>query len=245
MYTINNRIRYSEVDSSKELLLSSLLDYFQDCCTFESEELGIGVDYLAKKQAAWVLSSWQIEILRYPQFNETIRISTWPYGFKGFYGYRNFAACEENGAVIAKANSVWVFLDTAKMRPQRISGELVDAYHDAFREPLAGTWAERKITIPKSSDEKEPVPVVGYYIDTNHHMNNSKYIQVAMEYLPDDFKVTGLRAEYKKAAKLGDMICPAVSRENNNVTVLLSDREKNPYAVISFSSEMIRKTAGG
>lgn len=236
MYTLNSRIRYSEVDSSKELLLSSLLDYFQDCCTFESEELGIGVDYLAQKQAAWVLSSWQIEILRYPQFNEAIRISTWPYGFKGFYGYRNFAACEENGNVIAKANSVWVFLDTEKMRPQKISEELADAYRDAFREPLTGTWAERKITMPECSEEKETVPVVGYYIDTNRHMNNSKYIQVAMEYLPDGFKVASLRAEYKKAAKLGDVLCPAVSSENGNVTVLLSDRERKPYAVISFSS---------
>ncbi len=236
MYTLNSRIRYSEVDSSKELLLSSLLDYFQDCCTFESEELGIGVDYLAQKQAAWVLSSWQIEILRYPQFNEAIRISTWPYGFKGFYGYRNFAACEENGNVIAKANSVWVFLDTEKMRPQKISEELADAYRDAFREPLTGTWAERKITMPECSEEKETVPVVGYYIDTNRHMNNSKYVQVAMEYLPDGFKVASLRAEYKKAAKLGDVLCPAVSSENGNVTVLLSDRERKPYAVISFSS---------
>ena len=236
MYTLNSRIRYSEVDSSKELLLSSLLDYFQDCCTFESEELGIGVDYLAQKQAAWVLSSWQIEILRYPQFNEAIRISTWPYGFKGFYGYRNFAACEESGNVIAKANSVWVFLDTEKMRPQKISEELADAYRDAFREPLTGTWAERKITMPECSEEKEAVPVVGYYIDTNRHMNNSKYIQVAMEYLPDGFKVASLRAEYKKAAKLGDVLCPAVSSENGNVTVLLSDGERKPYAVISFSS---------
>lgn len=236
MYTMNNRIRYSEVDSSKELLLSALLDYFQDCCTFESEELGIGVDYLAENQAAWVLSSWQIEILRYPEFNETIHISTWPYGFKGFYGYRNFAACEESGELIAKANSVWVFLDTVKMRPQKISEELVQAYRDAFREPLAGTWAERKITMPKDGEAKEPVPVVGYYIDTNRHMNNSKYIQVAKEYLPDSFKVKNLRAEYKKAARLGDLLCPTVVCGSENVTVLLSDREKNPYAVISFSS---------
>ena len=36
MYSFSNRVRYSEVNSEKELTLPSLLDYLQDCCTFES-----------------------------------------------------------------------------------------------------------------------------------------------------------------------------------------------------------------
>ena len=50
MYSFSNRVRYSEVNSEKELTLPSLLDYLQDCCTFESEDFGVGVDYLAKEQ---------------------------------------------------------------------------------------------------------------------------------------------------------------------------------------------------
>ena len=46
MYSFSNRVRYSEVNSEKELTLPSLLDYLQDCCTFESEDFGVGVDYL-------------------------------------------------------------------------------------------------------------------------------------------------------------------------------------------------------
>jgi medium-chain acyl-[acyl-carrier-protein] hydrolase len=52
MYSFNSRVRYSEVNSEKELTLPSLLDYLQDCCTFQSEDLEIGVDYLAKEQVA-------------------------------------------------------------------------------------------------------------------------------------------------------------------------------------------------
>jgi len=33
MYSFSNRVRYSEVNSEKELTLPSLLDYLQDCCT--------------------------------------------------------------------------------------------------------------------------------------------------------------------------------------------------------------------
>ena len=31
MYSFSNRVRYSEVNSEKELTLPSLLDYLQDC----------------------------------------------------------------------------------------------------------------------------------------------------------------------------------------------------------------------
>lgn len=50
MYTIESRVRYSEVDSERRLTLSALMDAPQDCCAFQSEELGIGVDYLARNR---------------------------------------------------------------------------------------------------------------------------------------------------------------------------------------------------
>ena len=97
MYSFSNRVRYSEVNSEKELTLPSLLDYLQDCCTFESEDFGVGVDYLAKEQVAWILSSWEIKVYRYPQMGQHIKVSTWPYAFRGFYGYRNFRIEGEDG----------------------------------------------------------------------------------------------------------------------------------------------------
>ena len=58
MYSFESRVRYSEVNSEKQMTLLALLEYLQDCCTFQSEDLGIGVDYLSEEQVAWVLSSW-------------------------------------------------------------------------------------------------------------------------------------------------------------------------------------------
>lgn len=234
MYQFDSRVRYSEVNSEKELTLPALLDYLQDCCTFQSEQLSIGVDYLAREQVAWVLSSWEIEILRSPEFGERIRVKTWPYYFKGFYGYRNFLIEDANGEALAKANSVWVFMDTCRMRPARIPETITKIYDKELGEPLAGTWSERKIAVPEGGEEREPVQVARFHIDTNHHMNNGKYIQVAEEYLPAGYQVVGLRAEYKKAAVLGDMLYPVVIREDGRITVLLADEQKNPYAILQF-----------
>lgn len=234
MYSFDSYIRYSEVDSELNLKLTSLLDYLQDCCIFQSEELGVGIDYLAKNHLAWVLSSWEIRIFRYPRMGESVAVGTWPYHFKGFYGYRNFLVKDAENQTLAEANSLWVLMDTQTMHPVRISEELKQIYRPGFGDALEGTWADRKIPLPETSVPKEPVKVARFHIDTNHHVNNGKYVLVAEEYLPEGFAVSGLRAEYKKAAVLGDTLYPRVSCTDGCVTVVIGDEEGMPYAVIQF-----------
>jgi medium-chain acyl-[acyl-carrier-protein] hydrolase len=65
-------------------------------------------------------------------------------------------------------------------------------------------------------------------------MNNGKYILVAEEYLPEDFKTESIRVEYKKAAVLGDLLYPEVYTQQNGVTIVLADAQKVPYAIIQF-----------
>ena len=58
MYTFDSRIRYSETDSQGKLTMASLINYFQDCSTFQSEDLGLGVEKLKEMHLVWVLSSF-------------------------------------------------------------------------------------------------------------------------------------------------------------------------------------------
>ena len=68
MYAFDSRIRYSETDSEGYLTLDALLNYFQDCSTFHSEDVGLGIGYMKEIGQVWVLSSWQIVVNRYPKF---------------------------------------------------------------------------------------------------------------------------------------------------------------------------------
>ncbi|MFR5733300.1 MAG: acyl-[acyl-carrier-protein] thioesterase [Clostridium sp.] len=104
--------RYSEVDEDRKLSLTGVINYMQDCSTFQSEDLNMGIDYLAEKHRAWLLSSWQIVVDRYPKLGERIVVSTWPYDFKGIYGYRNFTIQDPEGSYLVRANSNWFFFDT-------------------------------------------------------------------------------------------------------------------------------------
>lgn len=234
MYQFDSRVRYSEVDSGRKLTLPALLNYMQDCCTFQSEQLGVGVDYLAGQHAAWVLSSWEVEILRSPKLGDEIHVKTWPYDFKGFYGSRNFLLEDAAGETLVRANSLWVFMDTQRMRPARISDSVRLAYENEMAEPLAGAWGERKICVPAGGEEKPTIPVARYWIDTNHHMNNEKYVEVAEEYLPEGCEMARFRVEYRKAAVFGDTLYPIVRKEGGQTTVVLADGAQKPYAVVQF-----------
>ena len=111
MYSMKSRVRYSEADSGQKMTFQALTNYLQDCCIFQSEDLGIGVDYLKEHAQAWFLASWQIVVERRPVLGEKITVKTWPYNFKGFYGYRNFTIEDAEGKICAYADSQWIFMD--------------------------------------------------------------------------------------------------------------------------------------
>ena len=76
MYTFDSRVRYSETGEDGLLSLPAIVDYFQDASTFQSEDLGIGIDFLKEKDLLWVMSAWQVVVHRYPALGEKIRIGT-------------------------------------------------------------------------------------------------------------------------------------------------------------------------
>lgn len=234
MYQLTSKVRYSEAGSNSKLTYASLLNYFQDSSTLHSETLGATGESLFKQKMAWVLSFWQIIIEDMPKLSEDIVVSTWPYDTraKGLFGLRNFCMEDAGGKRLASANSIWVLIDIETGRPIRIPEDVSEYYQDEPR--LEMEYCDRKITIPAEFEEKEPIRVHGYFIDTNHHMNNGKYVMVAEEYLPSDYKLREIRVEYKKPAVLGDVLYPRVTMTEKEVTVVLADEVGSPYATVLF-----------
>ena len=229
MYSFDSRIRYSEVDEEKYLTINGIINYFQDCSTFQSEDIGLGLSYLEPQNRVWVLNFWQIIIDRYPKLCEKVTIATWPYEFNGFIGYRNFVMYDEQKNMIAKANSIWAYLDTKTGRFAKAEEEMVARY--GKEERLDMDYADRKIKLPAQMEAKEPVIIRKNQIDTNHHVNNEEYVEMASEYVPNK-RPKEIRVEYKKSALLNDAIYPYYAKEGQTTTVLLADEQKKPYATV-------------
>ena len=231
-YEFDGRVRYSEIDHRGTMTLPALINYFQDASTFQSEAIGLGMDRLKHDRKAWVLSYWQVIVERYPQMCEKITTGTFATEFKGLYGNRNFYMKDGSGELIARANSIWAFMDLEKGRPVRPTAEHIDPYGTC--EPLDMPYEERKIALPEQSEAGEPFPVRKYHIDTNEHVNNCQYVQMALEMVPGDIQVRQLRVDYKKSAVLGDMIYPRMTAEQKRTVVELCDADGKPYAIVEM-----------
>lgn len=231
-YEFSGRVRFSEAGPDRKLTLWGILNYFQDCATFHSEDIGVGMDFLAARNRVWVLSAWQICVDRYPDVCENIEVATYPYEFKGFLGMRNFTMKTREGELLAWANSVWSFLEVSTGRPARVEADIRERY--GLDAKLDMDYASRKVPMPAAGERGEPIAVRREHLDGNGHVNNGKYVQLAAEYLPADFAVGQMRAEYRRQTVPGEVLYPLVEREDGLCRVALCDGEGNPREITEF-----------
>lgn len=232
MYTWDSRVRFSEIGEDKKLTLDAILNYFQDSSTFHSEDIGNGMEVVESLKRVWVLSSWQIVVNEFPKIGEEIKLGTWPYDFNRFFGGRNFIMYGDDGRVLAYANSLWTYLNSENGRPARVDDQILELYKLEPKYDME--YADRKIAVPEELTAQKSFAVEVYHLDTNHHVNNGQYVKMAGAYLPRDFEIAQMRAEYKKSAMLGNEIFPKTAVGDRTVTVSLEDESGNAYAVVEF-----------
>ncbi len=232
MYSFRSKVRYSEVNKDGKLDIPSIINYFQDCSTFQSESLGLGVEHLKKEKRAWLLNVWQVEFIKDAYLMEDIEIGTWSWGAKGIYGHRNFVLNDAKGNRLVNGNSLWVFTDITTGKPVIVEPKDIEPY--GIEPPIDMTDYGRKIKIEGDGEQYTSFKVRKYHIDTNGHVNNAVYVQFATEYLNDDIRVKVLRVEYRKPAVYGDVIYPVIYRDGSSLTVLLNDEKGSGYAKVQF-----------
>lgn len=232
MYQYESKVRFSETDEKRKLTLEAIVDYFQDTSTFQTEELGVGFSYLLPKNLTWILLYWHVAVEEYPALGEKITISTIPYEFKGFLGKRNFFMENEEGKTIVKADSLWSLMDMQKMVPVKVPEEAVSRYPQ--EDKIEMEYLPRKIAVSGTERKEASLIIQRHHLDCNNHVNNGQYIKIAGAYLPKDFEIRQMRAEYRKQAYLGNEVFPYVYEDNNKITISLCDENKQPYVVVEF-----------
>ena len=236
MYSFRSRIRFSECGADGRLTVTGLLNYFQDCSTFQSEDLGIGIKPLRSRGTLWVVNSWQIDITRLPELGDEVETATLPYDIKGFFGKRNFFMKDHSGEFLAKADSLWTYISTKTGTPERIPEDILTGYRMEPR--LDMDYQGRKISYPRDDSvgtDSGIIPVTEYLLDANRHVNNGKYAELAAGLVPESYRAKRIRVEYRKQAFLGDKILPRIFRIDDRIVVKLSDTEGEPYTIVEFS----------
>lgn len=230
-YSKTFEVHYYEIDKYQEATPVSILNYLEETAICHSESVGFGIGKLLEMNMGWVLNRWKVKMKRYPKWNEKIIIETWPSSFDRFYANREFKIFDEERKEIGRASSRWILLNLIKKRPLRIPVEIGEAY---------GIEAEKAFEFfcdfnnEVISDEGMDFYVRRSDIDTNNHVNNTKYLEWILEVIPSGTQKNYLLKEfeilYKKETTYGNSIlsnCSSIAEEDNSNAFLHTITEKD------------------
>lgn len=205
-FTKEFRIPYFDTDPRGILRPEIVLAYMAETSSWHSDSLGVGHKLLNANGYGWMLNRWEAEFIKLPQAKEKVIIRTWTSSFDRFYATREFNMEDEEGNLLAKASTQWIFLDMKKKRPIRIPKEIQEKYSFIEEHGFDG-YTDLK---PMDATEGRTISTRKSDIDNNNHVNNIRYIEWMLEQVPEDVlgnkDLKRLAVNYKKEVLLGDTV---------------------------------------
>ncbi len=234
MYTYRTKVSYSRLDKTGKVPYHEILNYLQDCSTFQSETLGVGVDYLKSQNKAWVMLANKIQILRELKLGEEIEIGTCPTEFGKVMATRQFFIKDKAGAFVVKAESIWGLIDINERIPIRIREEDFCKYEK--ENAFDSIKVSRKIRFSGDSEFLGKVEVSGIDIDTNGHVNNANYLRMIWDYLPENEYYNQVEIVYNKEALEGEKITCIKYNEKDGIGMSLRNEDGEIHAQIKLKN---------
>ena len=167
----------------------SFMDIAQEIATISALELHFDDSVtLATHNAVWVLARMHVRFLEMPVRYQDITLETWHKGICSVFFLRDYRVRDAEGRELIAATSSWAIMEKDERRVLRPDG-LTDIIPPDPQQPgHAIETPAGKIVIPRSLPvEKVTDHVVRYSdVDSNRHVNNTRYTAWAMDCLPDE-----------------------------------------------------------
>ncbi len=219
-YILNKKftITSADADFSGNLKISALTNFFIQAAWQHAEQLGWGVDELAKHNLAWVLSSMRIKINSYPEWRDTVLCETWPKGMERLFYLRDFIIYNKDNNIVASATSNWMLIDISRRRPKlfKLDDKAITHNKDkhAIDEKIAPVNFDKEV-------EQENLYKIKYSdIDINKHLTTTRYIDLIFDsYSPDEMKFKrpiDITLNFTKEITFGESVRIFRSTQENN-----------------------------
>lgn len=202
------KIRSYEIDPRGVATFQSVCNFLQEAAGTHARELGVSVEQLLDIGLTWVLSRLRVEIDAYPALTEMVVIETWPAEINKLYAIRDFRLRTAGEAQIGAATSAWLLIDMERKRPARLPEHIRKFHPDEPVRALAlGFEPLAKVDQPEF---EKSFAVRMSDLDLNNHVNNTCYIEWALESLPRAFQmahqITAFEIQFLAEGVYGDTV---------------------------------------
>ena len=206
-YTARYTTRWHDTDAFRRVRPTELLVYMQETSNAHIKSMGLSLDELRDERGlAFILSKIRMAIYEPLYMGEEITVETWTYEAHGI-GTGRFYRILKDGKKVADADTTWALVDIRKGGLVR-ADECGYPFEHESPEELDGIPQRLRIPKEESFEELDSRRIVYSDLDYNMHMNNTKYADMLMDYLPieDTGRVSGMVLSYLREASFGETL---------------------------------------
>ncbi len=187
------------------LQTAQLFRELQQVSVRHCDRIGYGMDVVGPKGLIWVVVRQRLDIERWPQAGETIGIRTWPGDTRHGMFPRYYRMEDEAGQPLGEGCALWTLVDAASRRMVRPEDYGVSLEGLKTGREGALPHAPEKLPVSRSMDFVVPEE----FLDSNGHMNNTRYYELAERCIGEELSGAKLRravTTYSAEALLGDRL---------------------------------------
>ncbi|WP_049543048.1 acyl-[acyl-carrier-protein] thioesterase [Streptococcus pseudopneumoniae] len=235
-YQMKMKIPFDMADMNGHIKLPDVILLSLQVSGMQSIELGVSdKTILEEHNLVWIITDYDIEVVRLPRFAEEITIETEALSYNRLFCYRRFTIYDEEGRELIHMIATFVLMDRDSRKVHAVEPEIVAPYQSDFDKKL--------IRGPKYESLNEPISkdyhVRFYDLDMNGHVNNSKYLDWIFEVMGADFLTQyipkKINLKYVKEVRPGGVITSAVERSGlESKHEIISDGATNAQAIITW-----------
>jgi acyl-ACP thioesterase len=159
----------------------------QDIASEHAIRLGFGRDDLMRDNRFWVLSRIYAVIDKWPMWEETIVLRTWPNGTDKLFALRNYEVTYPDGRHIASGTSSWLILDQTTKKVQRPDSILSQYNFSLHTEKSSLRYATKIDPSDENGKLSSQFRIKISDLDVNLHTNNVRYLNWVSDSYDLDF----------------------------------------------------------
>ncbi len=224
------RIRDCDVSLNRRLRPSCLFSLLQEASIDHTEELGAGRSRTLDRGYLWVIVRQKVEIASLPEYDEHVRLESWPGETMHVFFPRYYRMLDTTGNVLLSASALWTLIDAQTRSfifPER-AGISVPGEMTGNEIALPGGIKSQPFT------EKRIFSVPYSYTDLNGHMNNIRYLDLAEDCIPDTAAQRALleiAVDFSREIRLGETIELSFG-QSGNTWFFSGDAEKHCFSLL-------------
>ena len=213
------KLEESDFECNRQVKALRVMQLLQDVATEHAEQIGVGWNTMDKNGMLWILAKIRITF-DYPvtKKNSRFKLYTWPLAPNRFYAERCFAAVEDKQ--LFSATSLWSIIskDGRKILPAETMNLFFKGEYSEVHSDTTADFA--RVRLDDDYHFSYATTVFRSDLDHNGHVNNTVYVNYAMNVLAPQDKIRAIEIVYHKELKLGERFQVMYKREGDCVSVV-------------------------